>query len=68
MTREKVRNLGLSVTEKEIHEPGVADELVALGGKRQMPFLIDSSRGVSMYEAHAIMDYLDEHYSATSQV
>lgn len=66
MTLAKAKELGLTVIEKEIHDPGVADELVSLGGKKQMPYMIDSDRGVSMYESSAIMAYLEENYAKVS--
>ena len=33
------------------------------GGKRQVPFLVDDERGVSMYESADIIAYVKEHYS-----
>lgn len=56
--------LGIEFNLKDIHEPGVAEELIEKGGKRQMPFLIDDERGVSMYESKAIIAYLHERFSA----
>ena len=37
-------------------------ELVALGGRSQVPFLHDPERGVSMYESEDIVAYVDRHY------
>lgn len=37
--------------------------LVNLGGKEQVPFLVDQQRGVRMYESQDIIDYLEEYYS-----
>lgn len=39
------------------------DFLVALGGKEQVPFLVDQDRGVMMYESDDIIQYLEEYYS-----
>lgn len=50
--------LGLAFTLKNINDPGVADELVARGGKRQMPYLVDEEHGVEMYESDDIVAYL----------
>lgn len=36
--------------------PG-SEELVKLGGKQQVPFLVDEEAGVSMYESNDIIDY-----------
>ncbi len=40
------------------------NELIELGGKSQVPFLVDDSRDVKMYESGDIIDYLEEHYAA----
>lgn len=56
------RELGVPFERKNIQDPGVAEELVARGGKRQMPYLVDSARGVEMYESEDIIRYLSEHY------
>jgi glutathione S-transferase len=55
--------LGIDFTLKNVSEPGVITELIAKGGKRQEPYLIDDERGVAMYEADDIVRYLREHYS-----
>ena len=40
--------------------PG-SDKLVELGGKQQVPFLVDDANGVMMYESSDIIDYAKEH-------
>ncbi len=45
---------------KNVAEPGIYEELVKIGGKRQEPFLIDHEAAVSMYEADNIVAYLDQ--------
>lgn len=37
-------------------------ELVAKGGKKQVPFLVDEERGEQIYESGDIIDYLTTHY------
>jgi glutaredoxin 3 len=44
------------------------DELVAKGGKRQVPFLEDTSRGVMMYESEDIITYLKEQYGQDEEI
>ncbi len=44
-------------------DSSIRKELIAHGGKSQVPYLIDTDRNVSMYESSAIVDYLVEHYS-----
>lgn len=46
--------------ERNIADDAVAEELVALGGKRQVPFLIDGD--VSMYESQDIINYIEAKY------
>jgi len=55
--------LGISFDLKNVADPGVSEELVEKGGKSQTPYLIDSERGVAMYESDAIVNYLREHYA-----
>ena len=54
--------LGIKFEEKNIADDAVAAELIARGGKRQVPYLVDSERGVEMYESADIGAYLREHY------
>jgi glutathione S-transferase len=39
------------------------EELKRLGGKTQVPFLVDPDRNVKMYESEDIIAYVREHYS-----
>jgi len=57
------RELGIEFNEKNIADDAVAAELVARGGKRQVPYLVDSERGIEMYESDDIAAYLREQYS-----
>ena len=38
------------------------DELIEIGGKRQIPYLVDTERGVSMYESEDIIQYIRDTY------
>ncbi|MFA6414809.1 MAG: glutathione S-transferase N-terminal domain-containing protein [Candidatus Paceibacterota bacterium] len=53
---------GVQFEEKNIADDAVARELVARGGKRQVPYLVDDERGVEMYESDDIVAYLRETY------
>ncbi len=44
-------------TEKNIADEAVVEELIALGGKRQVPFIVDGD--TMMYESQDIVDYLE---------
>ena len=39
-----------------------AEELIAKGGKQQVPYLIDESKGVAMYGSDDIVTYLAHNY------
>lgn len=60
---DTVAELGIDVEQKNIADQSVADELVALGGKRQVPYLVDSDRGIALYESMDIDAYLRAQYS-----
>jgi glutathione S-transferase len=62
----KGEELNLTFNLKNVADEGVSDELIARGGKKQEPFLVDEDRGVQLYEAKAIAAYLDEHYREPS--
>ena len=57
------KELGVSFEEKNIADGAVAEELIKRGGKRQVPYLVDSERGVEMYESGDIDAYLRANYS-----
>lgn len=40
------------------------EELRSLGGKTQVPYLVDPERQVRMYESDDIIAYVREHYTA----
>lgn len=67
--RETLAELGVSYV---VHNPRAAggevrneqahDHLLELGGRDQIPFLIDRQHEVAMYESDDIVAYLDERY------
>lgn len=42
----------------DINEQQNYDEMIKLGGKRQVPFLFDNENNVVMYESADIIEYL----------
>ena len=64
---DELQNLGVPYEERNIADVGVAGELIARGGKRQVPYLVDSERGVELYESMDIVHYLNEHYAASAK-
>lgn len=55
--------LSINFEEKNIADDATATELIARGGKRQVPYLVDTDRAVEMYESDDIVAYLKEHYA-----
>ena len=42
----------------DISDPASEEALIKLGGKRQVPFLVDKDRNIQMYESMDIIEYL----------
>lgn len=59
-------DLGIEFEEKNIADDAIAEELITRGGKRQVPYLVDTDRNVEMYESGDIVDYLKEHYAKST--
>lgn len=54
-------NFNVTFDLRDISEDETAlAELLDKGGKQQVPFLVDTERGVSMYESSDIIDHLRE--------
>lgn len=59
---QTAENLGIEFDLKDISESDeIANELIEKGGKRQVPYLVDTKNGVEMYESNDIIDHLREH-------
>lgn len=59
--------LELSLELKNIANPEHAKELIARGGKQQVPYLVDEERGVEMYESRDIIAYLKKEYPSREE-
>ncbi len=55
--------LGITFNEKNIADPAVVQELIARGGKQQVPYLIDEEHNKEMYESDDIVTYLHENFA-----
>lgn len=42
----------------DITDKASEDALIQLGGKRQVPFLVDNDRNIQMYESNDIIEYV----------
>jgi glutaredoxin 3 len=54
--------LGITFDIKNVADEGISEELIARGGKKQMPYLVDEANKVEMYESDDIIDYLHQHF------
>ena len=49
---------GVELNKIDIADKSSEETLIKLGGKRQVPFLVDKDRNVQMYESADIIEYL----------
>lgn len=64
----EIEDMGLKVNLKDISsDEMIADELIEKGGKKQVPYLIDDEKSVSMFESGDIIDYLNENYAGAKE-
>jgi glutathione S-transferase len=54
----EAEELDVTLDLKDVDDPQVAAELVARGGKLQLPYLVDEAHGVEMYESEDIIAHL----------
>lgn len=55
----EAEDMGVQFNLKDISsDETLAEELIARGGKRQVPYLVDEEKGVEMYESGDIIEYL----------
>ena len=62
--RARLDAAGIPYEVRNVQENSVwREDVLALGGKMQVPFLLDTERNVSLYESDDIIAYADEHYA-----
>ncbi len=49
---------GIKYRKIDITDKASEDALIQLGGKRQVPFLVDKDRNIQMYESNDIIEYV----------
>ncbi len=49
---------GIAYKAIDISKPENEEALIKIGGKRQVPFIMDKEHGVEMYESNDIIEYL----------
>lgn len=57
------KDLGVMFEERNIADIAVSEELIARGGKRQAPYLVDTSTGEEMYESDAIIAHVTQKHT-----
>ena len=50
---------GIEYKSLDISNPVNKDELMRMGGKEQVPFLMDIDKKVDLYESNDILEYLE---------
>jgi len=59
-----LNKLEIPYKEKDIYSSqSYMQELLSLGGKKQIPFLVDKEMNVMMYESDDIIEYIKKNYS-----
>lgn len=61
-----IDRLELNVEMKDVTEETVLKELITIGGKQQVPFLIDTDKGAEIYESDDIVNHLQSNYGKVS--
>lgn len=65
---QMAENLNVTLDLKDIDEDETARAVLeGSGGKVQVPFLVDTDKGVNMYESSDIIDHLRTHYANTGE-
>jgi len=60
-------NLGVELNLIDIEGDAVATaELIEKGGKRQVPYLVDTDKDVAMYESNDIIEYIRDNYAGVA--
>ena len=49
---------GVKYNKIDISDKVAEDVLIQMGGKRQVPFLVDRDRNIQMYESNDIIEYI----------
>ena len=68
MVLHELDELALTFEEKNIADDSIATELIERGGKRQVPYLVDTETKTEMYESSDIVAYLLKTYGGTEGV
>lgn len=53
-----LEDVGIKYNKIDIADKAAEDALIQMGGKRQVPFLVDKDRNIQMYESSDIIEYI----------
>lgn len=60
----EAEDMGVHFDLKDIStDEALVGRLIELGGKRQVPFLVDREQNIKMYESNDIIEYLKKYYA-----
>ncbi len=59
---QEAEEMGITFNLKNVSDPAVVAELMARGGKQQVPYLVDEENNKEMYESDDIIAYLHESF------
>lgn len=61
--RDYLSDTEISYEERDVYkDEEFLKELLELGGKKQIPFLVDTEKKIGMYESLDIIEYIRENY------
>lgn len=64
---QMAENLGVTLDLKDIEgDATLTAELLAHGGKTQVPYLVDTDKDVAMYESNDIIEYIRDNYAGVA--
>ena len=49
---------GMKYNKIDISDKASEESLIQIGGKRQVPFMVDKDRNIQMYESSDILEYI----------
>ena len=55
---EFLNSHGIDFLQRDVNVPENAQMLMKLGGKAQVPFLLDKDKRITMYESDKIIEYI----------
>jgi len=65
---DEIDALGVSLSLKDVSsDASLLEELISIGGKKQVPFLVDTEKGVQMYESADILTHIKDNYVSESE-